>query len=209
MSSSPLLLLDDARVCLPLQVYDAAICLAKYLESTVPKRHNYSHASLAGTRLLELGAGPGIVGLFASYYGAHSTLTDLESLMPLIEYNCEQNKAELSGPICARVLHWGLSTAQLQPPPDYLILANCVYYQSSLEPLRDSLLELSTPDTCILACYEIRCPEIGKLIDAWHELIAASFDVEYVDDDVVLEIAGSAYAQEFVRLAKLKRKPAS
>ena len=189
------------------QVYDAAICLAKYLESTVPKQHKYSHNSLSGKRVLELGAGPGIVGLFASYYGADSTLTDLESLLPLIEYNCQQNKSVLSGPICAKSLHWGLSTAEVQPPPDYLILANCVYYQSSLEPLRDTLLELAGPNTQILACYELRCPEIGKLIAQWHTLIGDSFDVEYVADDVVLQIAGSAYAQEFVKRAVLVRKP--
>ena len=125
--------------------------------------------------------------------------------MPLLQYNCDQNSKELSGPISAKALHWGLSTAEFQPPPDYLILANCVYYQSSLEPLLETMLELTTQETEILACYELRCPEIEKLIERWHELIGEHFEIEFMPDELVLQVGGTRYGEEFIRLAKLRR----
>ena len=188
------------------QVYDAAICLAKYFEFQYAKPLGYKRSSLEGNRVIELGAGPGIVGMLASYYGASSVLTDLESLLPLLEYNCEKNRENLTGPVRAEALHWGLSTAKLQPPPDFLILANCVYYQSSLESLYETLVELSGESTTILACYELRCVEIERLIERWHQLISPHFDFEFVDQDAILTAAGARYAHSYVRVAILKLK---
>lgn len=46
---------------------------------------------LLGARVVELGAGPGLPGLFAAACGAFSTITDLAKVTPLIEENIRAN----------------------------------------------------------------------------------------------------------------------
>ncbi|KAF5925857.1 hypothetical protein HPG69_002308 [Diceros bicornis minor] len=51
-------------------------------------------------------------------------------------------------------------------PPDYILMADCIYYEESLEPLLKTLKDLSGSETCIICCYEQRTmgknPEIER-----------------------------------------------
>jgi predicted nicotinamide N-methyase len=117
-----------------------------------------------------LGAGTGVVGIMAAYCGATSYVTDLESLVPLIQYNIDQNKKILNGSAAARALCWGCQRSDLSDDfiaPDFLILANCIYYESSLDVLLDIVVAITchgTAPTVILACYEERTKEICGLV---------------------------------------------
>lgn len=50
--------------------------------------------------------------------------------------------------------------------PDYILMADCIYYEESLEPLLKTLKDLSGSETSIICCYEQRTmgknPEIEK-----------------------------------------------
>lgn len=46
---------------------------------------------LLGARVVELGAGPGLPGLFAASCGAVVTITDLAKVVPLIQQNIQAN----------------------------------------------------------------------------------------------------------------------
>ena len=179
-----------------LQVYDAAACLAKYLDS-----HHFQAAHcdvdvgdghlqpLCGRRVVELGAGTGVVGIMASYLGASTVITDLDSLVPLLAYNISQNNKLLTaGSIRAKPLCWGSEPDADLLRPDFLILANCVYYEGSLESLLDTVLTLTSAgqsQTVILACYEERTKEISELVRRWHVMLSQYFVIYDVQRDVL------------------------
>lgn len=55
-------------------IWDASVILVRYMERN-PQL--YSRRKLAGKRVLELGAGCGLAGMYFALQGAHVTFTDL------------------------------------------------------------------------------------------------------------------------------------
>ncbi|KAI1895549.1 hypothetical protein AGOR_G00107390 [Albula goreensis] len=148
-------------------VWDAAIVLCKYLETKQFYDPSNGINKWANKTILELGAGTGVVGLMAATLGAHVTVTDLEDLQQLIHINIRDNIALISnGSVSAKVLKWGEDVNKFLPPPDYILMADCIYYEQSLEPLVKTLRDLAGPDTCVICCYEQRTvgnnPEVEK-----------------------------------------------
>ena len=186
-----------------LQVYAGAACLAKYLESLCLTDPQPEGGSLQGKRVIELGAGTGVVGLLAGYYGADTIITDMDNIVPLIDYNIQQNKDNMKGNVAAKGLVWGEDASELcDKPIDYLILANCVYYEPSLEHLATTMTQLASANTEILVCYEERTQGIKALIGRWHKLIEDDFDIEYLPKSCICE----EFYEDFVRLLRMKKK---
>nr|XP_020485783.1 protein-lysine methyltransferase METTL21D [Labrus bergylta] len=147
-------------------VWDAAIVLAKYLETKQFYEPSSRVNVWADRRVLELGAGTGAVGLMAAALGAHVTVTDLEDLQTLLRLNIQENKALIdSGSITAKVLKWGEDVSDFLPPPHYILMADCIYYEQSIVPLVESLKLLSGPETCIICCYEQRTEGINPKVE--------------------------------------------
>jgi len=197
-----------------LQVYEAAACLAKYLDSDHfqtthccrQKQHGavgYEHQPLSGRRVLELGAGTGVVGIMATYLGASAIITDLDSLVPLLSHNISQNnKLFTAGSICAKPLCWGCKPDTDMLQPDFLILANCIYYESSLEILLETVLSLTSAgrsETVILACYEERTKEISELVRRWHSMLSQYFVIY----DIERNVLDAKYMQDYIRIVKM------
>lgn len=64
------------------------------------------------------------------YFRADVTVTDLPSVLPLLERNIAVNKAvwsKTNGHVKVKKLCWGESNETLDPP-NLLLLADCVYY---------------------------------------------------------------------------------
>lgn len=81
-------------------VWDGAVVLAKYLEKAYPR-------GLVGKRVLELGAGTGLVGVVSSVLGASTVyLTDLEYSLRTCRETIDRNKAVLKGHVECRELDW-------------------------------------------------------------------------------------------------------
>lgn len=71
-------------------VWDAALVLLKYLLTPNGLKHVYRN------HVIELGSGTGVVGLAASAAGAKTvTITDLPSLLPLIQHNIKENSTTI------------------------------------------------------------------------------------------------------------------
>ena len=191
-----------------MQVYDSAASLAKYLETADFRERCLTGTMdtttcLKGKSVVELGAGTGVTGIMAAHYGAKTVITDMPCLMNLIDYNIEKNKHLITGDITALSYTWGEDTVSpLLYNPDLLIIANCVYYEGSLEVLADSVRELAHERTIVLACYEERSKDIEKLISKWHSIIGEWFTI----DDVPKNIIPQTYYQDYVRIVVMRLK---
>ena len=190
-------------------MYDGASVLARYIEAYVIHDADNNETStdnsrpISGKSVVELGAGTGIVGVMMGYYGADVIITDLETLVPLIQYNIEQNATALNGRVKAEALCWGDDLREGFPTPvDYVILANCVYYEGVFELLAKTTMELANKDTVVFACYEERIPEIGKLIERWHTVIGEHFHIEEIPHEYYRCLG----ELDCVRIVKMRKK---
>ncbi|XP_078418661.1 protein N-lysine methyltransferase METTL21D isoform X1 [Cetorhinus maximus] len=182
-------------------VWDAALVLAKYLETSAFYRDGL-HA-FTGKTVVELGSGTGVVGLMASVLGAHVTVTDLEELQDLLNININDNKHLVTGSIQAKVLKWGESVKDLPPDPDYILVADCIYYEQSLEPLLRTMKELTGNNSCILCCYEERTIGNNPKIEInFFELLQSDFEIE----EIPLDRHDEEYRSEDIHILHIKRK---
>ncbi|NP_001025637.1 protein-lysine methyltransferase METTL21D [Xenopus tropicalis] len=182
-------------------VWDAAIVLSKFLESQEFKLPGGQR--LSGKCVLELGAGTGIVGIVAATQGANVIVTDLEDLQELMKINIESNSHLITGSCQAKVLKWGEEVKDLVPKPDYILLADCIYYEESLEPLLKTLKDLTGIDTCILCCYEQRTMGKNPQIERrFFELLKEDFKYEKVP----LEKHDKEYRSEDIHILEIYRK---
>ncbi|XP_010710480.1 protein-lysine methyltransferase METTL21D, partial [Meleagris gallopavo] len=134
---------------------------------------------------------------------ADVTLTDLQELQELLAVNIENNRHLVTGSVRAEVLKWGEDVSEFRPPPDYILMADCIYYEESLEPLLKTLRELTGPDTCVLCCYEQRTmgknPEIER---RYFELLQMDFELERVP----LDQHDEEYRSEDIHILTIHRK---
>ncbi|XP_060031063.1 protein N-lysine methyltransferase METTL21D isoform X5 [Erinaceus europaeus] len=181
-------------------VWDAAIVLSKYLET--PGFSCDGVHVLSRRSVLELGSGTGAVGLMAATLGADVVVTDLEELQDLLKMNIDMNKHLVTGSIQAKVLKWG-EEADFPSLPDYILMADCIYYEESLEPLLKTLKDLTGSETCIICCYEQRTvgknPEIEK---KYFELLQLDFDFEKIP----LEKHDEKYRSDDIHILYIRKK---
>ncbi|XP_038147328.1 protein-lysine methyltransferase METTL21D [Cyprinodon tularosa] len=166
-------------------VWDAAIVLAKYLETKQFYEPSTGVNMWCGRTVVELGAGTGAVGLMAATLGAQVIVTDLEDLQTLLSANIQENQPLVkSGSISAKVLKWGEDVSELLPHPHYILMADCIYYEQSISPLVETLKQLSGPETSIICCYEQRTEGVNPEVERrFFELLQQDFTCEKIPSD--------------------------
>jgi hypothetical protein len=133
--------------------WDGALLLARYLEV-------YS-SNVCGFRVLELGAGCGVVGITAAALGAQSVLmTDLPCVLPLLQSNIYRNRNlittnstnyAISMQCCE--CDWyqqPLSSRIMDFSANVILVADCVWIQELVEPLLTTLRSLVTTSSSTL-----------------------------------------------------------
>ncbi|XP_041266043.1 protein-lysine methyltransferase METTL21D isoform X2 [Onychostruthus taczanowskii] len=82
-------------------------------------------------------------------------------------------------------------------------MADCIYYEESLEPLLKTLKDLTGPATCVLCCYEQRTvgknPEIER---KYFELLQRDFELERIP----LDRHDEEYRSEDIHIVSIHRK---
>lgn len=142
-------------------VWDAALVLAAFLTTQhykllIRERVSEDRAN-SDIKILELGAGTGIVGIQAAVIDKRHNviLTDLPDLVPLMQKNLLENLSKCKGSIRAETLCWGDDVTDRERM-DVILMADCIYYEESLKHLINTLIDLSDETTLILCCYESR-----------------------------------------------------
>lgn len=154
------------------QVWSAALALARYLEAS---------RSLASLRVLELGCGPGLLGIACAHLGASVTLTDKECVLPLTRKNVDCNPVppgRTIGAVQVRELAWG---SDVQEPWcgcfDLVLGSDLTYFEHLLEPLLVSVLQVATEGTEVLLAHAHRHASEVR----WQDLFGDHFDIRLVE----------------------------
>eukprot|EP01111_Echinosteliopsis_oligospora_P019537 TRINITY_DN949_c0_g1_i1.p1 TRINITY_DN949_c0_g1~~TRINITY_DN949_c0_g1_i1.p1 ORF type:complete len:204 (+),score=34.27 TRINITY_DN949_c0_g1_i1:81-692(+) len=137
------------------KVWPSSMVLTRYLQK------NRSKFNFPGKRVLELGAGCGLPSLYLGTVGADCTMTDLNSVIYLLNSNTQLN-SHLFNPHPVKVVEygWGTDASFLNPPYDIVIGCDVVFKLDLIEPLISSLLQVTTSSSSIFISIEIRDPSV-------------------------------------------------
>ncbi|KAJ3309980.1 Methyltransferase-like protein 21A [Boothiomyces sp. JEL0838] len=124
-------------------VWDGAFILSDYI---------LRNFNLTGKRVIELGAGTGLVGLAASSNGAITTVTDITSQVELLKTNINLNPHIKN--INADELLWGINDTIGKY--DYIFGSEILYLEDQHLNLIQTCKSLSTKNTVILMIYKHR-----------------------------------------------------
>ena len=142
-------------------VWDAALVLAKYLETV--------RDTISGKSVAELGSGTGAVGLAAAALGAgRVVLTDQQETVRFLEHNLNLNLelvTDTGSKVAVLPLQWGNNqhietVINLVDGFDMILVSDCVFYKESVEDLVETLHLMADKNTQIILSYEERDSQI-------------------------------------------------
>ncbi|KAG7392692.1 hypothetical protein PHYPSEUDO_015081 [Phytophthora pseudosyringae] len=205
-------------------VWDAALLLADYLQATAQQSTAGGEADdrfkFRGKKVVELGAGVGLVGMALAALGACVTLTDQEYALPLLTKNVAVNflrggayKPSVIATSVAPVVEecqWGepfQSGGSLEAwtkCTDLVVFSDVLYHASAFLLLIETLHQLVSPTTDVFFSFETR----NAAIEAnFLQQLGKTFDVQEVSrKDNAQVFAGFEYPDElFIYHARLKK----
>lgn len=141
---------DWNRLGVAAVVWDAAVVLCMFLEM--------GKVDLKGKRVIELGAGTGLVGIVAALLGANVTITDREPALEFLAANVRENiPPSQQGAVQVSELTWG-ENLHLYPTGsfDLILGADIVYLEETFPALLQTLEHLSSENTVVLLSCRIR-----------------------------------------------------
>eukprot|EP00931_Biecheleriopsis_adriatica_P020363 TRINITY_DN13632_c0_g3_i1.p1 TRINITY_DN13632_c0_g3~~TRINITY_DN13632_c0_g3_i1.p1 ORF type:complete len:301 (-),score=79.81 TRINITY_DN13632_c0_g3_i1:7-882(-) len=145
---------------------------------------------------VELGSGCGLVSSVLMKLGADVTVTDMQELLPHLEYNLGLNAEQGCGQRSIQALDWGSQNdrdalrRRLGPQgASAIFAANCVYSIDTVEIFLATVKALSGPETLALMCGVPVPPEAEHDVTMIDALLAACPDFF---DSYLLEVPGGA-----------------
>ncbi|XP_029357710.1 EEF1A lysine methyltransferase 3 isoform X1 [Echeneis naucrates] len=151
-------------------------------------------AQLGGKRIIELGAGTGVVGILAARLGAAVTLTDLPLALPQIQANISANVPSTGWPSPPTVLplSWGEDHLNFPSNWDLVLCADIVYLPETYPLLMETLAHLAKNGAVVYLSSKMR-KEHGTP-GFYEERLPRRFNVELLhrDDQQNINIYGAS-----------------
>nr|XP_025857444.1 EEF1A lysine methyltransferase 3 [Vulpes vulpes] len=124
-----------------------ALSLCNYFES--------ENVDFRGKKVIELGAGTGIVGILAALQGGDVTITDLPLALEQIQGNVQAN-VPAGGRAQVRALSWGIDQHVFPGDYDLVLGADIVYLEPTFPLLLGTLQHLCGPHGTIYLASKMR-----------------------------------------------------
>lgn len=159
--TEPLSLHEDLKDGCGGQLWPAGITLARYML-------DYHH-DLRDKKIIELGAGGGLVGLAMARgcllnADTKIVLTDQVQMLPLMQKNI--TLSSIGSQVSAEIYNWGedipqsissiFSITKSSAYPDIVLAADCVYFEPAFPLLLRTLIDLIGPATVCYFCFKKR-----------------------------------------------------
>ncbi|KAG8514152.1 Elongation factor Ts, mitochondrial, partial [Galemys pyrenaicus] len=136
-----------SRLGVAARVWESALSLCNYFES--------QNVDFRGKKVIELGAGTGIVGILAALQGGNVTITDLPLALEQIQGNVQANvPAGCQAQVCA--LSWGIDQHVFPGDYDLVLGADIVYLEPTFPLLLGTLQHLCGPHGTIYLASKMR-----------------------------------------------------
>ncbi|XP_041834653.1 EEF1A lysine methyltransferase 3-like [Melanotaenia boesemani] len=158
-------------------VWEAALHLCRYLED--------QSVELKGRRIIELGAGTGVVGILAARLGADVTLTDLPLALPQLQANVSGNMPSSGWPSASPTvlpLSWGEDHLKFPSDWDLVLCADIIYLPETYPLLVETLVHLCKKETMVYLSSKMRKEHRTPYF--YEEYLPSRFNVELVHRDV-------------------------
>ncbi|KAJ6667408.1 hypothetical protein lerEdw1_016529 [Lerista edwardsae] len=166
-------------------VWPGALALCQYLES------DQEEINLKGKKVIEIGAGTGLVSIVASILGASVTATDLPEVLENLAFNVSRNihDKNIQKPE-VRKLVWGENLNEDFPRSthryDFVVATDVVYHHTALGPLLDTMSYLCQPGTVLLWANKFRFSTDYDFLDKVSNIFNVTHLAEFPDSNVKL-----------------------
>ncbi|XP_037303801.2 EEF1A lysine methyltransferase 3-like [Pungitius pungitius] len=157
-------------------VWEAALHLCSYLEER--------SVEVRGRRVIELGAGTGVVGILAARLGAVVTLTDLPLTLPQLEANVSANTPSSGWPATLPTvlpLSWGQDHMNFPSDWDLVLCADIIYLPETYPLLVRTLAHLCKNTAVVYLSSKMR--KEHETPRFFEECLPSRFNVELVHLD--------------------------
>ncbi|XP_010642858.1 EEF1A lysine methyltransferase 3 isoform X3 [Fukomys damarensis] len=149
-----------------------ALSLCNYFES--------QNVDFRGKKVIELGAGTGIVGILAALQGGDVTITDLPLALEQIQGNVQAN-VPAGGRAQVRALSWGIDQHVFPGDYDLVLGADIVYLEPTFPLLLGTLQHLCGPHGTIYLASKMR--EEHGTENFFQHLLPQHFQLELAQRD--------------------------
>ncbi|XP_066477442.1 protein-lysine methyltransferase METTL21C [Tiliqua scincoides] len=166
-------------------VWPGALALCQYLES------EQEEINLKGKKVLEIGAGTGLVAIVASILGAFVTATDLPEVLENLEFNISKNTRDIDVPKPeVRKLVWGKNLNEDFPRSthhyDFVVATDVVYHHTALDLLLATISYLCQPGTVLIWANKFRFSTDYDFLDKISNMFNVTHLAEFPESNVKL-----------------------
>ncbi|XP_004631234.1 protein-lysine methyltransferase METTL21C [Octodon degus] len=166
-------------------VWPGATVLCQYLEE------HTEELNLRDAKVLEIGAGPGLVSVVASILGAQVTATDLPDVLGNLQYNLLKNTLKWTAHVPeVKELVWGEDLEENFPKAtsyySYVLASDVVYPHYFLDKLLGTMVHLCRPGTAVLWANKFRFSSDYEFLDKFKQVFDTTLLVEYPESSVKL-----------------------